>query len=453
MKRNILISLIALGAVVCFFLGSLLLPPAFRPDVEYLYTPPAAENERVVCIDDNTDALIWRLRMIQEAREELVLTTFGFGTGQAGQDICAALLDAADRGVDIRILLDGYNGKKAVKNSDALRSLAALPNVELRLYNPVNLLKPWVINYRMHDKYLIVDHNMYLLGGRNTNDLFLGDYSDSPNIDRDILVCNSSYSGSLLTLKAYFEDIWELPECKLYETEENLEDTRVSLRRRFEELKSLYPTAFGFTDWESATLPAAGVTVLTGGTEAKTKAPTLWKQLCQYMAQGEDVTIQTPYIVCGREMYQDLFNLTQRAKITILTNSPETGANPFGSVDLRGQRKKILRTGATLLEYAGDHSLHAKAVLIDDDISIIGSFNTDMRSAYLDTETMVVIDCPELNAQLRSQMDAMTAQSLQTAPDGTETPGPAYEKGELSFWRATGYNLLSLVLWLGRHLL
>ncbi len=47
-----------------------------------------------------------------------------------------------------------------------------------KLYNPINLMTPWKINYRLHDKYLIVDGKQYLLGGRNTNDLFLGEYKD-----------------------------------------------------------------------------------------------------------------------------------------------------------------------------------------------------------------------------------------------------------------------------------
>ena len=44
----------------------------------------------------------------------------------------------------------------------------------------------------MHDKYLIADDSLFLLGGRNTFDLFLGDYVQDQNIDRELLVWNTA---------------------------------------------------------------------------------------------------------------------------------------------------------------------------------------------------------------------------------------------------------------------
>ena len=63
--------------------------------------------------------------------------------------------------------------------------------------------------------------------------------------------------------------------------------------------------------------------------------------------------------------------------------------------------------------------MHTKSILIDDRLSLIGSFNWDMRSAYLDTELMLLVDCPALNAALREQTEEMMRQSRLVAPDGT----------------------------------
>jgi phosphatidylserine/phosphatidylglycerophosphate/cardiolipin synthase-like enzyme len=153
-------------------------------------------------------------------------------------------------------------------------------------------------------------------------------------------------------------------------------------------------------------------------------------------------------------MYADLEAIVSGGtKVDILTNSPETGANPFGCTDLRNQRQNILATGANLLEFAGEHSLHSKTILIDDNISIVGSFNMDMRSTYIDTETMLVIDCPELNRHLRGQMDSMEAESLRTNADGTVQAGSSYQKQELGFWKSLAYALLGLVGCVIRHLM
>ena len=89
----------------------------------------------------------------------------------------ASLLHAADRGVSVRILVDGISGFLDVKRNSWFQALASHENVSIRIYNPINLLKPWNLQARMHDKYVIVDQKMYLLGGRNTTNLFLGEYS------------------------------------------------------------------------------------------------------------------------------------------------------------------------------------------------------------------------------------------------------------------------------------
>ncbi len=453
MKKLFKRAVLVLAVLTAYVLASLVLPPAVRPKAEESALGSDAAGERVACIDDNVDALIWRLRMIESAEEEIVLTTFGFSTGSSGKDMLCALHAAAERGVKIRLLLDGFHGGKTMRGSAEFQALSTLPNVEVRLYNEIDLLQPWKANYRMHDKYLIVDDTMYMLGGRNTNDLFLGAYSAAPNIDRDILVCASGADSSLRQLRVYFETVWALPDCRTYKGGDAQDETFAALRNRYETLKTFYPAAFGFTDWASETIPANAVTLLTGSVGVGTKAPTLWKSLCAYMSQGETILIQTPYVICGGEMYDDLAALCAERAVTILTNSPETGANPFGCADYLNQRDEILDTGASILEYAGGHSLHAKTILIDENISIVGSFNMDMRSTYIDTETMLVIDCPALNAQLRQGIQEMAEDSLYISPDGTEIPGASYEQGTRPFWSSLGIQLLRIVEGLFRHLL
>ncbi len=98
-----------------------------------------------------------------------------------------------------------------------LCQLSSHENVEIRLYNPINLLTPWKINYRMHDKYLIADDFAYILGGRNTDNRFLGNYQEHYNVDRDILVYETEPGAgqSYQQLMNYFEAVWALPCCKV----------------------------------------------------------------------------------------------------------------------------------------------------------------------------------------------------------------------------------------------
>ena len=104
---------------------------------------------------------------------------------------------------------------------------------------------------------------------------------------------------------------------------------------------------------------------------------------------------------------------------SIMTNSVANNGNPFGSADYAKNRNKILNTGIDIWEYEGGYSYHGKSILIDDDISVIGSFNMDMRSTYLDTELMLVIRSKEINKQLEEGMMEYEKVSRQALEDGT----------------------------------
>lgn len=65
-------------------------------------------TERVLCIDDNREALIWRLRLIDRAENEIILSTFDFRVDNSGKDMIAALNEAAERGVNIKYSLTEF---------------------------------------------------------------------------------------------------------------------------------------------------------------------------------------------------------------------------------------------------------------------------------------------------------------------------------------------------------
>ncbi|MFQ9798897.1 MAG: phospholipase D-like domain-containing protein [Clostridia bacterium] len=77
-----------------------------------------------------------------------------------------------------------------------------------------------------------------------------------------------------------------------------------------------------------------------------------------------------------------------------------------------------MNTGITVYEFQGNHSMHNKSMLLDGDLSIIGSYNLDMRSTYLDTETMLIIHGEEFAETLEDAMLAMWDQSLKVTPEG-----------------------------------
>jgi len=116
------------------------------------------------------------------------------------------------------------------------------------------------------------------------------------------------------------------------------------------------------------------------------------------------------------------------SKGTMMTNSAANNGNFFGAIDYLNHKQELIDTGITILEYEGGISYHGKSLTIDDQLAIVGSFNMDMRSTYIDTELMLVIHSPEINADLQAAMDsyeeeAATVQTVDTyshIPSGME---------------------------------
>ena len=122
-KKGVILKRLTVGKILLIFLiiyiGFLVLPYVCHKKVPASYQESFDVSsfygsgpgpERTAYIDNNDDALLWRLRLIEEAREEIILSTFDFKSDEAGKDIIAALMQASDRGVQVRVIVDGFNG-------------------------------------------------------------------------------------------------------------------------------------------------------------------------------------------------------------------------------------------------------------------------------------------------------------------------------------------------------
>ena len=93
-----------------------------------------------------------------------------------------------------------------------------------------------------------------------------------------------------------------------------------------------------------------------------------------------------------------------------------------------------------------DYPVHTKAVLIDNRLSIVGSYNLDMRSTYLDTELMLVIDSEKLNQQIRATESDYMEKSKEVLANGQEKIGAKYERKVLDWKKQFYYGVLRIVI-------
>lgn len=425
-RRLLLIYLLyfAVGA-----LGPFLLQPEVSEGYQAAFDPAVFEqtggSDRAALVLDNQQALELRLQMIGEAKESIILASFDIRGCESSYDIVSALLAACDRGVKVRILWDGMSGM--LHGSDpAFRALGRRENVEIRFYNQPNFLLPWTLNGRMHDKYLIVDDKLMVLGGRNTFDLFLGDYvpDEQKSHDNDVLIYNTAEDlerSVIGQVEGYFGRIWEQKETRAaleqvpFWAEEGTKKAETALYQRSPAQKGLLEPL----DYRALTVPVDHVELLHNPTGILAKEPTLWWQLQRLMEEAEEgVYIQTPYAVLNKPMYEGLGRIVAAGiPLEIQLNSVAVGDNVVASSDYLTNKGKVLDTGATVWEWFGDYSSHGKAALIDE-LALVGSYNWDLRSTYLDTELMLVIRGEQFRELLEQHLDEMEALSLQATRDG-----------------------------------
>lgn len=381
-------------------------------------------GERAKILSDNEEALEERIRLISNASRRIILSTFEFRADDSGKQMLAALYDAASRGVEVQILVDGVPYFTSMRGEPYFKALGCLENVTIKVYNPINLLKPTKLMARLHDKYLMADDTAYILGGRNTYDYFLGGGSGYKNYDWDVLVFSGDdpYAASFGTLYDYFRSVWELEECRTVMDDPSRlpmgksreKEAADQLCEIYEEMRAGKEAWFEAGKGEEGAVKVNRITLLSNPIQASVKEPVLFYEMTELMAQaGEEATFHTPYVMCNSYMLERLERVCSSGeKIRMMTNSVANNGNPFGAVDYLSRKAEILDTGVEILEYDQGVSYHGKCFTIGDRLSGVGSFNWDMRSAYIDTELMVVIDSEELNEAMRSCMEAYEGDAL-----------------------------------------
>ncbi|RFU46539.1 phospholipase D family protein [Paraburkholderia sp. DHOC27] len=391
-------------------------------------------------LPDGVDALLARIVLTDAADRTLDLQYYIWHDDLTGRYLANAVLNAADRGVRVRLLLDdlGTNADDRV-----LLALASHPNIQIRLFNPVadrtfkklgSALEFKRINRRMHNKALIADNQAAILGGRNIGDEYFGASSDVAFGDLDVL----TFGPVVHRVSTAFDQFWNsdaaypienltghtAPPDALPAYREKLHafvlanrDTPYVAKASERLNETLAPKDTDFS-WGKATLLYDDPAKITRSPDdAQGHLLTQFKALA--IQPQKEVLIVSPYFVPGKDGVAWMRSLTQRGvSVTVLTNS--LAATDVAAVHAGYQRyrKDLLDAGVHLYELkpAADEdddghtkksilgsskaSLHAKTYVFDRSSIFIGSMNLDPRSVTLNTEVGVYCESPAAAAQV-----------------------------------------------------
>ncbi|MBE5770417.1 MAG: phospholipase D family protein [Clostridiales bacterium] len=452
-KRKITLGKIALALL--FLYGFMAVtpyafPPASDPAAISVMLSASAEadagKEWAGILESGEEALAGRLWLIEQAQKELRITSYLYACDESGKMMGGALLRAADRGVKIQLLVDGLIGAFNFGNDPLPYALGSHENIEIRYYNPVNLLEPQGLNARLHEKYLIADEKCLILGGRNISDEFLTPEDHSAyNADRDVILFaeETGKNTGVAQVKDYFDALWNSPWCiSRFErggNEEKIRESRAEMTRLLEARKSRPSENNDFF------VPVEKCLFLHNPVAPTVKTPWVFDGLCALMENAKkEIHQQSPYFVLDRRMEQALEKIDALpTELTLYTNSMASGNNIMASSDYLWQRDRVAALDGLLYESQTDHSSHVKSLLIDDDLCVFGSFNFDMRSAYIDTEAVLAVYSKPLNEKMTEYV--ADARALSRTADAEAEDWMAPEKSMPWQKKAIIYGLSLLV--------
>jgi putative cardiolipin synthase len=446
------------------------------------------------------ESLDARLFLIRASQKTLDLQYYAISDGISSNLLIEALIQSAQRGVRVRLMIDDISA------GDMHRSLIALDginNIEIRIFNPLNkndqsLLARFIggithisrATRRMHNKALIADNQMAIIGGRNLGDEYFDAHEEFSFKDIDVLTAGPATALISNIFDEFWNGLYAFPIFELHKKRASLtliyklraklkKNWRIFLKnpanRKNHEttLKSGSESLIENLIWAKSEIVA--------DTSDKIKDSEPFSPPLRHLKKivdgaAEEFIIISAYFVPRESGVKWLASLCDRGMaVKVLTNSLASNDVVAVHAGYKKYRKTLLEKGISIFELKphggkkrtrqrllGRKSpsyarLHAKAYIIDNKQAVIGSFNFDPRSAFLNTEIGLFIDSAELAGKIRRMFDESssleTSYKLGLGPAGKLFWG-AREKGndvrytrepKASIWRILQVFLISLL--------
>jgi cardiolipin synthase C len=410
-------------------------------------------------ISVGADGFLARAQMIDAAEKTLDLQYFIFRGDETGRLLTDALMRAADRGVRVRVLVDDGD---TVTGDEQISALDAHPNIEIRIFNPFvyrghNIMRRAIefmfhasrLDYRMHNKLLIVDNAAALIGGRNIGNQYFQVDPDSQFADDDVFA-----AGPIaMQLSSAFDEYWNsrfaVPAVALDRSQrsnsalaERRERASEHSERHMQPLKSdgvdyaaRLASGEPYAGIISGRLPLvwARAQVLSDSPDKKgvgrdeLPGRLMAEQVLKAAGAAQsELLMVTPYLVPAPDELRALRDLRERkVRVGILTNSLKSTPDIMAQSGYVKFRVVLVKEGVELYETRsflgntrgsgetrlvaryGNYGLHAKLLVFDRKRIFIGSMNFDQRSKHLNTEIGLIIDSPELAQQTVTRFEHM----------------------------------------------
>ncbi|WP_312374767.1 phospholipase D family protein [Stutzerimonas nitrititolerans] len=391
----------------------------------------------------SSEAFAARMKMIRAAQVSLDVQYYIVHDGLTTRALVNELLEAADRGVRVRVLLDDLTSD----GSDyRIATLAAHPNVLIRVFNPLHLGRSNILtrslgrllnlsqqHRRMHNKLILADGSLAIVGGRNLGDEYF-DADQALNFtDIDLLGAGPVAAQLAISFDQYWNHSLSVPIQQFLRRPPSVDELAEARRQLDDYLET--ERARGDPRYRKL-LVEQRQTTLDQWLRELTWAPSeaLWDHPDKISAEGmpdpsllltsqlqptldnvrQELTLVSAYFVPTDEGVDYFARLAQAdVDIQVLTNSLEATDVPAVHGGYAPYRHELLRLDVRLFELrrqpdqearfslSGDSesSLHSKAAIFDRQSVFLGSLNFDPRSVLWNTEVGILVHSPELASE------------------------------------------------------
>lgn len=340
-------------------------PPAGEIDAAVsalLHESPLLAGNKVEPLETGDEAFPAMLNAIKRARDHIHLQSFIINDDSIGRKFLDALREKARSGIQVRLLYDRFGSTHAVLRG-MFRRYGNEPNFALAGWTQANLFKrQFQVNLRNHRKLLIVDGITAFTGGINIQVEHTTHNNIPPIRDYHFII-----QGPIIQELQYaFLRDWR------FITDE--EPTTLLNKRHFPDLQDhgdllIRAIPSGPTEDERDYLPQAFF-------------------LCMTLARRR-IFLVTPYFVPTPDILRALQSAALRGlDVRILT--PGCNNHIYAGLAARSRYEPLLRAGVRIFERAPPF-IHAKALIVDDDVSLIGTANLDVRSLLLNYESDLLV--------------------------------------------------------------
>jgi cardiolipin synthase len=355
--------------------------PRFPDYLATLIGNPLTAGDTYIVHTNGDQAFPAMLAAIDAAKSRVAFETYIFGTGQVAERFATALEAAGRRGVSCQVVLDSVGAS----NMDA-RTIEGLEAAGCRIgwFNQISSFSIEEVNYRTHRKALVVDGDVAFIGGIGIADQWLLDSEGSPRW-RDT---HFEIRGpGAINVEAAFHENW-------IETGGEVEPDLLLHAEPAGKAQSIVV-------WSSPEGGANEIKLL---------------YLLAIAAARRTLDVQSPYLITDESTQWSLADARKRGvRIRLLTEGDITDAKPVKFAG-RADYERLMEQGMEVYEYQPS-MMHAKALIVDGTMAIIGSANLDNRSLELNDELNAAVFDGALARRLTSDFDSDLRRSKKLSLD------------------------------------